>query len=283
MSVRFAAAGRAGREQRCCAEGSMNIDLCHIFCFSPTGSTLRVAEAIAVGTGLPFRISDVTLPEQRALETAFVPNSLIVLAVPVYFGRVEKHAAGAVAALRGRGQPAVLVVNYGNRHYDDALLELHTLSKKAGFMPMAAGAFVSEHSFSTPEYPLAQGRPDRRDLERANLFGTEIMNRLADGPVPLPLPPGKRPYKDYPELHRAPVQHQEACSLCGLCEALCPVAAITIRDGLVITDEDICMVCQACVKGCPEGARTDTAPGGKETKERLIPLVKERREPEVFI
>lgn len=261
----------------------MTISLCHIFCFSPTGSTLRIAEAIAVGTGLPFRISDVTLPDQRAHGTTFTPDSLAILAVPVYFGRVEKHAAEALARLRGQGQPTVLVVNYGNRHYDDALLELYDLAKKAGFAPVAAGAFVSEHSFSTPEYPLAQGRPDKRDLERANRFGTRIMDRLADGVVPLASVPGKSPYKEYPDVRRAPVQHQEKCSLCGLCAELCPVAAITIQDDVMSTSEQDCMLCQACVKGCPEEARTDTAPGGKETKERLTPLVKERRESEVFL
>ena len=79
------------------------------------------------------------------------------------------------------------------------------------------------------------------------------------------------------------MQHEDKCSLCGLCESLCPVAAISIRDAVVSTDAQTCILCQACVKGCPEGARTDSAPGAKETREHVAPLVRERREPEVFL
>ena len=261
----------------------MTATLCHIVCFSPTGGTLKIAEAVAKGTGLPCRLSDVTLPDRRAAATEISPESLAVFAVPVYFGRVERHAAEAVASLRGQGQPAVLVVNYGNRHYDDALRELRDLAIKAGFHPVAAGAFVSEHSFSTPDCPMAQGRPDTDDLERAGRFGAGVMARLAGGAAGPVAVPGAFPYKDYPDLHRAPVQHEDACSLCGLCESLCPVAAISIREAVVGTDAQACILCQACVKGCPEGARADSAPGAKETRERLAPLVQERREPEIFL
>ena len=261
----------------------MAATLCHIFCFSPTGGSLKIAGAIAEGTGLPRRLSDVTLPDQRAARTDFSPEALVIFAAPVYFGRVERHAVEAMAALRGQGQPAVVVANYGNRHYDDALRELRDQAVKAGFDPVAAGAFVSEHSFSTPECPMAQGRPDAQDLERAKRFGAEVMARLAGGAAGPVAVPGAFPYKDYPDVHRAPVQHEEKCTLCGLCESLCPVAAISIRDQAVNTDAQTCILCQACVKGCPEGARTDSAPGAKETREHVAPLVRERREPEVFL
>ena len=129
----------------------MAITFCHSFCFSPTGGTAKIAGAIAEGTGLSHKLTDVTLRKHREIAAVFSPEALALLAVPVYFGRVERHAAEAINFLQGQGQPAILVVNYGNRHYDDALLELHSLAVNAGFVPIAAGAFVSEHSFSTPE------------------------------------------------------------------------------------------------------------------------------------
>ncbi len=261
----------------------MAATLCHIFCFSPTRGSLKIAGAIAEGTGLPRRLSDVTLPGQRAARTDFSPEALVIFAAPVYFGRVERHAAEAVVSLQGQGQPAVLVVNYGNRHYDDALRELRDLAIKAGFVPVAAAAFVSEHSFSTPECPMAQGRPDAEDLARARRFGAEVMACLAGGAAGPLAVPGAFPYKAYPDVHRAPVQHEDKCTLCGLCESLCPVAAISIRDAAMNTDAQACILCQACVKGCPEGARSDSAPGAQETRDRLAPLVRERRKPEVFL
>lgn len=261
----------------------MSIARCHTICFSPTGGTLKIAGAVAAGTGLPHKLTDITLPEQRAQGAGFSSDSLVIIAVPVYFGRVEKHAAAAMAALQGQGQPAILVVNYGNRQYDDALLELHTLAVHAGFLPVAAGAFISEHSFSTSEWPMAQGRPDEQDMEQAYRFGAEVVTLLKKGMSLLASVPGKTPYKEYPDFHRAPVHHTKKCTLCGLCAALCPVAAIHITGDEVSTRAEECIACQACVKGCPEEARSDSGPGSYETRERLSPLTRERRTPEVFL
>ena len=261
----------------------MSITHCQCFCFSPTGGTVKIAGAVAEGTGLSTKLIDVTLPEHRSQKTVFSQESLVILAVPVYFGRVAKHAAEALAALRGQGQAAVLLVTYGNRHYDDALLELHDLAVSAGFVPVAAGAFIAEHSFSTPEDPMAAGRPDEPDLERAVRFGAEAMGLLAQGVRKLEAVPGNSPYKPYPDVYRAPVQ-KSPCALCGQCVSLCPTAAISISGtGEVSTSEQDCILCQACVKNCPEGARLDSAPGAAETRERLSPLVRTRREPEVFM
>ena len=49
------------------------------------------------------------------------------------------------------------VVLFGNRNYDDALIELRDLLQADGFGCIAAGAFVGEHSFSRT---LGAGRPD---------------------------------------------------------------------------------------------------------------------------
>jgi hypothetical protein len=56
--------------------------------------------------------------------------------------------------------PAVVVAVYGNREYEDALLELKIFAEAAGFRPIAAGVFLGEHSFSTQDMPIAAGRPD---------------------------------------------------------------------------------------------------------------------------
>ena len=51
---------------------------------------------------------------------------------------------------------------------------------------MAAAAFVGEHSYSTPETPVAAGRPDAQDLARAAEFGAAVRKKLAAGtPAPV--------------------------------------------------------------------------------------------------
>lgn len=255
---------------------------CRIICFSPTGSTRKIAECIAGGTGLPSAVWDLTLPGTRQRVEELLPDDLVLLAAPVYYGRVQKDAAQVFGALRGQGQAAVLLVNYGNRNYDDALLELHDLAQNAGFVPVAAAAFVSEHSFSTPECPIAAGRPDPGDLQKAEEFGKALMGRLEPEVVRLALVPGNRPFKEYPDFHRAPLT-SGSCTACGICVSLCPTGAVYMDADKACTREEDCIVCQACVKGCPEEARADTGPGAKETRAHLLPITAERKAPTLFL
>ncbi|SHJ61949.1 hypothetical protein SAMN02745216_01985 [Desulfatibacillum alkenivorans DSM 16219] len=66
------------------------------------------------------------------------------------------------------------MVTYGNREYQDALLELHDIAAEQGFIPVAGGAFVAEHSYSLPSRPIAHGRPDANDIAAAKDFGAQI-------------------------------------------------------------------------------------------------------------
>ena len=258
----------------------------HIICFSPTGSTRKLAEAVAEGLGLPVTVTDCTMPSARDgapdLAPVLAEDELPLLAAPVYYGRVQAHAASCFKALKGGGRPAVLLVNYGNRHYDDAVRELYDIALASDLKPVTAAAFVSEHSFSIESCPMAAGRPDADDLAKARDFGREARKALDAGRVMAP-PSGAGDYKPYPDFHRAPTSN-EACTLCGVCVSVCPVAAISIEDGALVTDEPACIVCQACVKSCPEGARNDTAPGAVETRAHLkkLGLTEQRREPEYF-
>lgn len=64
---------------------------------------------------------------------------------------------------------AVPVVLFGNRNYDDALIELRNILAADGMHPIAAGALLGEHSFSRVlERRSAQCR--RRSADGRNLL-----------------------------------------------------------------------------------------------------------------
>lgn len=260
----------------------MQPNQCCIVCFSPTGGTRKLAEAVAAGLGLPTAVSDVTLPEARLALPQILPRDVVLLAAPVYYGRVAALAAQQFSRLTGGGQPAILLLSYGNRHYDDALLELRDTAAASGFVPVGAGAFIAEHSFSTVEFPMAAGRPDAGDFRVAEDFGRNVGQRLTSGARPLGTLPGTFPYKAYPDMRRAPLSTAD-CTCCGTCVGSCPTGAISLVEGRLLTDERQCIICQACVKLCPENARVDGAPGGREGRERLAPLTAARRDPETFL
>lgn len=45
------------------------------------------------------------------------------------------------------------------------------------------------------------------------------------------------------------------CNGCGMCEELCPTAAVEVRGGrALIVRPDDCTFCEVCESYCPEGA-----------------------------
>jgi len=156
--------------------------------------------------------------------------------------------------------PAVLVVTYGNRAYDDALIELMDIALESGFIPIAGGAFIGEHSFSDDMSPIASGRPDFDDLDIALQFGARVGSQLAQIDhlktlMPLEVP-GNRPYQNPMNMPKmAPISKRDTCTLCGSCLSKCPTEAIT-KGNQIKTDKHKCTLCHACVKSCPDNART---------------------------
>ena len=108
-------------------------------------------------------------------------DAAAVFAVPVYGGRVAPAALERLQEIRGEGTPAVVLAVYGNRAFGTAVAQLAAFVAERGFVPVAAGAFVGEHSYSTPGTPIAEGRPDTQDLAEATAFGARIGQKLAHG------------------------------------------------------------------------------------------------------
>ncbi len=159
--------------------------------FSPTGTTRRVLEGIAQGLAVQMtEYLDLTSARTRAGTIRELDEGLTLIGTPVYAGRVPIQAAEALRMIKAAGAPAVLVVVYGNRAYEDALLELKGIVEEVGFRPLAGAAFVGEHSFSTDTIPTAAGRPDKEDLEKARAFGNLVREMLERGGV---APGGPRP------------------------------------------------------------------------------------------
>ena len=142
-------------------------DLIHTIYFSPTGTTRKVAEAIAKGLKAPASegsepvVRSLDLTHRDAAEELLAGETLAVLAAPVYGGHVAPEAVRRMKGIRGSGTPAVVAVVYGNRAFEHAAEELARLAEEQGFRPIAAGAFVGEHSYSTPE-TNGTLRPQRR-------------------------------------------------------------------------------------------------------------------------
>ncbi|MDZ7667341.1 MAG: 4Fe-4S binding protein [Desulfotignum sp.] len=254
--------------------------------FSPTATTKTVLDAIAKGTGYEVDSYDITLSGAREKIPQDLDASLIVFGAPVYSGRVPKLAADCFKRLSASKIPAVPVVVYGNREYDDALLELKDISVQCGCTPIAAGAFIGEHSFSTQPAPIAPGRPDEADLACARTFGEKIARLLETaGPARAAndlMVPGNVPYKKPTVAKGVPfIDVTDDCVACGTCVQVCPVDAVDEKDGFRTLD-DICIHCCACIKACPQSARIMKNGPFKDISVKLNQTCGARKEPETF-
>ena len=266
----------------------MNITSAKLVYFSPNGTTQSVVRAIARGInpGTTEEI-DITKPAARVQPLQTSESDLLIIGVPVYMGRVPAIVRDWLNAIAARNTPAVCVVLYGNRTYEDALLELRNIVTKSGCRTIAGCAFIGEHSFSDAAVPTAQGRPDKNDLQRAEDFGKKIRETLQDAPSVTQIPvadiPGEFPYRGDSRLWTLDfIEVDDACTQCGTCAEHCPAGAIDPSDAKKI-DTKLCITCCACIRQCPSHARMMKPGLLKDAQLRLHTLYKERKEPEYFI
>ena len=223
----------------------MHIEKWIIAHFSPTGGTKKVADAIAVGFNIPVVEMDLTKEVSHA---TLGEKDALMAVLPVYAGRVPQISLERLSALKGNGQKAVAVAVYGNREYEDALLETKDALEANGFQVIAAAAFIAEHSIVRS---IANHRPDAEDEALCRQFAADVMAK-ADNASPVQVP-GNNPYKALKPSAFHPAAN-ESCVKCGVCAQQCPVGAIAMEDPSQ-TNHDLCINCMRCVQVCPVSSR----------------------------
>ena len=102
-------------------------------------------------------------------------DTLCIIAVPVFAGRVPDIAAERLRKIQGHGATAVLAAVYGNRAFEDALLELQDIVGENGFRCIAGISAVAEHSIARQ---FGAGRPDLQDAQELKDFAKQILGQI---------------------------------------------------------------------------------------------------------
>ena len=245
-----------------------------VYYFSPTGGTRQVAQHLGdrLGAllGAEVEYHSYTLPREREELPQVEAGDVVVWATPVYAGRIPNKTLDYVrCSARANGNPAVALVTFGNRAYDNALAELVGLMEVGGMKPVGAAAMVTRHAFSDT---LGAGRPNGEDLAELDRFAANVATKLLTHNSKLltvSVPGEAHPEKYYTPLktNNAPAGFLKAkpscnsalCTRCGECMEVCPMGSIGAKDGMP-TFDGICIKCQACRSSCPTGAIAFTDP-----------------------
>lgn len=91
--------------------------------FSPTGGTKKAAFYLAESLGKEVKEVDLSAPDFNGAE--FKKDDLVIVAAPAFGGRIPALMAERLKCTAGKGAAAVTAAVYGNRAYEDALVELN--------------------------------------------------------------------------------------------------------------------------------------------------------------
>ena len=213
--------------------------------FSPTGGTEKVVHILGghwSENTVKIDLSDAKTDFSKCIIGKEDP---VLIAMPSFGGRAPAVAIERLKQIAGNGAKCTLVCVYGNRAYEDTLVEMEDAAKESGFQVVAAVAAVAEHSIM-PQY--AAGRPDASDKKQLEQFAEQIAGKTK-AVVSIP---GNRPYKKAGGAGLVPKVGKN-CTKCGLCAESCPVQAIDPAS--FTADAKKCISCMRCVKQCPEKAR----------------------------
>lgn len=235
--------------------------------FSGTGTTEKVVKKLADLIGDKLGIErgniDFTPKISREKEYSFTSEDVVIFGTPVVAGRVPNVLLKFLSTIKGGGALVVPIVMFGNRNYDDALIELRDILKNDNFIPVGAGAFVGEHAFSTI---LGKGRPDEEDFKVVEFLAEKVVENIESKKYLKEelFVKGETPYRWYYQPKDSqgnpidirkvkPKTNMEICNRCGLCVEICPMSSIEKEHVDVVSG--ICIKCCACVKKCPLGAK----------------------------
>lgn len=244
--------------------------------FSGTNQTKKVVDHIV--TTITSHPNFYNLGKSDLTPITFDQDDLCIIGVPSYGGRVPSIALERLQLFKGNKTPAITITTYGNRHYDDTLIELNDLMTSLNFIVIGAIAAIGEHSIV---HEFAYQRPNSNDYKELTQYSLLLKEKWLNKNYSTIHVPGNRPYRDHPKI----IVHtllKDTCHQCGLCAKECPVNAIDEKQFDKI-DLERCVSCMHCVSVCPNQSRIIDPQEIEHTRNKIAKQCETEKENELFI
>lgn len=266
--------------------------------FSATGNTKKIADTIQKKLEV-MNVSatqyDITTYQNRNRKLSFTQYDAIIFGFPIYSLRAPRVCREWLERQNGEGKRCSVFFSYGGFGKEPAHYYMKELLEKCNFKIVSTAEFLGAHTFNYSGWKAAEGRPNQSDLGIAEEYTVKTLQRFKDNDFKaisnFEKPQFTSEQLDQAEKYRfhlikqLPTRGGRDCSLCMLCEKLCPTDSMNAIKGTV--DTESCIACFRCIANCPEGVlHTNDITNEWENKLKMHNATKEeidKQESRIFL
>jgi flavodoxin/ferredoxin len=232
--------------------------------FSATGNTKKIADVVEESlTKLAASVTkiDITSYEARKEQMSLREYDAVIFGFPIYSLRAPRVCRQWLETLNGEGKKCSVFFTFGGFGKDPAHYYIKELLDKRNFTLVSTAEILAVHTFNRCGWQAAEGRPNQSDFEVVEEYADKTLNRFTGEDTDI-IHDFKKPAFPSEQLDMAekfrfklitqlPNRDARNCSMCMLCEKLCPTNAMDAKKG--IADSTSCIACFRCIANCPDG------------------------------
>jgi len=231
--------------------------------FSATGNTAKMAAVIKeklTELGAEVKEKNITSYSDRLQKIDLKPYQAIIFGLPVHSRRAPKIIREWLTTLDGQGKKCAMFFTFGGFGIHPTHYSTKQILEKQNFVVVSSAEFLGAHTFNISGWKAVPNRPDSSDYDMAREYAVKTYKRFTgedSGRL------GELPKTEHTEeqldaseslrfkvITQLPTRNGKECSMCMICEEICPTGAMKAETGEA--EKGKCIACLGCVANCPD-------------------------------
>ncbi len=238
-----------------------------IIYFSATGNTAKIAEVVdkkLKEIGAEVSVLDVTPYKHRPKTVDITPYDAVMFGAPIHSCRAPRVFREWLMGIDGQGKKCSMFFTYGGFGVHPTHYSTRKILEKQNFAVVSSSEFLAAHTFNLGGWRAMMNRPDKSDFEIAEEYAFKTYKKFT-GEDNTVLPEFEKTEQTdefldsienfrFKVVTKLPDRNGKTCSMCSICEELCPTGAMNHITGKV--NKENCITCLSCVANCPDNVLT---------------------------